>query len=183
MIEILEGRLPGYLQLRPKIHGDPRGMFVKPYEQDRFVELGLPTQWPERYYSRSHRGVIRGMHLQLPPTDHDKLVYCVRGSALDVVVDMRVGSPAYGAYEILELDDQQWVTVFVPRGLAHGFAALTDDTVMAYAVTSQHDPVNDVGIRWNSLPIPWPFDHPLISSRDATLPEFADFRSPFVYGS
>lgn len=181
MIEMREGRLPGCRQLMPLVREDSRGVFVKPYEDDWFIELGLPTQWPERFYSRSHRGVVRGLHLQAPPADHDKLVYCVSGAVLDVVVDLRLGSPTYGAFEAIELDDQEWATVFVPRGIAHGFAALADDTVMAYAVSSVHNPTLDIGIRWDSVSIPWPFEEPIISERDAALPALADFCSPFVY--
>ncbi|HVA06562.1 MAG TPA: dTDP-4-dehydrorhamnose 3,5-epimerase family protein [Acidimicrobiales bacterium] len=181
MIEVEEGRIPGLIRLCPTVYADDRGMFVKNYQEGWFADLGLPVSWPERFYSRSHRRVIRGLHFQSPPADHDKLVYCVRGAAMDVAVDLRVGSPTYGDFDVFDLKDDNWSSLFIPKGLAHGFAALMDATVMAYATTTGYDSAMDAGIRWDSLPIPWPFADPIISPRDAALPPFAEFVSSFTY--
>ncbi|MCU1492519.1 MAG: dTDP-4-dehydrorhamnose 3,5-epimerase [Acidimicrobiaceae bacterium] len=174
-------RIPGLRLLRPVVHADDRGSFVKTFHAGWFADAGIPAEWPERFYSRSHRGVVRGLHFQTPPSSHAKLVYCVHGAVLDVVVDLRVGSPTFGEFELLPLDDDTWTIAFVPEGLAHGFAALTDDAVMAYATGTVHVPQSDTGIRWDSVPIPWPFDAPTVSARDEALPTFAEFASPFVY--
>lgn len=181
MIQIEKGRIPGLLTVHPTVHADDRGIFVKTFHEDWFAAAGIPTVWPERFYSRSHRGVIRGLHFQRPPADHEKLVYCASGEALDVVVDLRTGSPTYGEFEVIHLDDESWDMVFVPKGLAHGFATIRDGTVMAYATSTVHDPARDSGIRWDSVAAPWPFDDPVISERDAALPILSEFVSPFSY--
>ena len=181
MIEVEESRIPGLLRLHPVVHFDDRGAFVKMYHEDWFADIGIPTVWPERFYSRSHCGVIRGLHFQNPPAEHEKLVYCAHGAVLDVVVDLRVGSPTYGEFELFHLDDESWNMVFAPKGMAHGFASLSDETVMAYATSTVHDPTRDTGIRWDSVSIPWPFEKPIVSSRDAALPAFADYVSVFSY--
>ena len=181
MIEVEEGRIPGLLTLHPTVHADDRGMFVKSYHEGWFADAGIPTVWSERFYSRSRHRVVRGLHFQSPPAEHEKLVYCAHGAVLDVVVDLRIGSPTYGEFELLNLDDESWNMVFVPKGLAHGFASLSEGTVMAYATSTVHDAARDTGIRWDSVPIPWPFEDPIVSRRDAALPAFAEYVSPFSY--
>jgi dTDP-4-dehydrorhamnose 3,5-epimerase len=181
-IEAELGRIPGLVQLRPTVRADDRGVLVKTYHESWFEQLGIPLIWPEHFYTRSNRRVIRGLHFQVPPAAFDKLVYCVHGKALDVVVDLRIGSPTYGEFEMFHFNDEYWSGLFIPKGLAHGFAALSDATVLAYATSTVYDPVREAGIRWDSLPIPWPIDDPIVSSRDAALPAFSDYVSPFTYG-
>lgn len=181
MIDVRQTRLDGCLELQPIVHRDRRGSFVKPYMHSEFESLGLSTTWRERFYSRSVRGVIRGLHLQEPPAAQDKLVHCVVGSVFDVVVDLRAGSPTFGEFEVFTLDDERWNAVYVPAGCAHGFATVSADAVVAYTVSTEHDPACDTGLRWDSIPIPWPVDQPLVSERDAGLPRFADYVTPFVY--
>lgn len=172
--------LDGCLRVVPRVAEDDRGTFAKTFQVSVFERLGLNTDWRETYYSRSHRGVIRGLHFQLPPSDHDKLVACVRGRVLDVAVDLRRDSPTFGRHACVELDDQSWEMLYLPRGFAHGFASLTDDSVMAYTVGSEYDPERDTGIRWDSAGIAWPFDSPVVSDRDARLPTLDEFESPFT---
>ena len=176
-----ESRIPGLLQLRPAVQADGRGVFVKTYHERSFAELGIPSVWPEQFYSRSNQQVDRGLNFQVTPAEHDKLVHCVRGAAFDVVVDLRLGSPTYGEVETFDLDDISWHGLFIPKGLAHGFAALNDGTVMAYATSTEYEASRDIGIRWDSLPILWPFKDPIVSPRDAAFPTLADFISPFSY--
>jgi dTDP-4-dehydrorhamnose 3,5-epimerase len=171
--------LAGCLELHPPVHRDERGLFVKPFQRSELARLGLPVDFDELFYSRSQRGVIRGLHFQLPPRAQAKLVYCVTGRVFDVVVDLRKGSPTYGHFETFELDGEDWRMIFVPAGFAHGFAALSDDAVMAYAVTSEYDPELDSGIRWDSVPVDWPWSTPIISSRDDRLEPFSSFSTPF----
>jgi dTDP-4-dehydrorhamnose 3,5-epimerase len=177
-----ECRIPGLWELRPTVRADDRGMFVKTFFEGSLDELGISCSWPEQFFSRSRHRVIRGLHFQVPPVAHHKLVYCVRGEVFDVVVDLRRGSPTYGAVDTFHLNDAKWNGLFIPQGLAHGFAALGDDTVLAYATSTAHDPAHDAGIRWDSLAITWPFEDPIISPRDAALPAFSKFVSPFSYG-
>lgn len=154
---------------------------MKTYQKDWFHDHGIPVTWPEHFYTRSNRNVIRGLHFQVPPSAFDKLVYCVQGTAWDVVADLRIGSPTYGEFEVFHLNDESWRGIFIPKGLAHGFAALSDATVLDYATTAVHDPARDAGIRWDSLAIPWPIKDPIVSARDAALPAFTDYVSPFSY--
>jgi dTDP-4-dehydrorhamnose 3,5-epimerase len=183
VISVDRSTIPGVLHLKPEVHADARGIFVKNYRQDWFIDLDIPTVWPERFYTRSRERVIRGLHLQAPPSDHEKLVYCANGAAFDVVVDLRIGSPTFGEFDVIRLDDESRISVFIPKGVAHGFASLSDGTVMVYATSTVHDPVRDGGIRWDSVPIPWPFEDPIISPRDEALPTFAAYDSPFSYDS
>jgi dTDP-4-dehydrorhamnose 3,5-epimerase len=171
--------LDGCVRVIPRVVEDDRGMFAKTFQASVFTALGLGSDWRETYYSRSRRGVIRGMHFQLPPADHDKVVVCVRGRVLDVAVDLRRDSPTFGQHACVELDDQSWHMLYLPPGFAHGFASLTDDSVMAYSVGSEYDPARDTGIRWDSAGIAWPFTEPIVSARDAALPALAEFASPF----
>lgn len=181
-MKVVETSLPGCLVLQPRVHEDRRGSFVKTFQRTMFEEAGLPADFPEHFFSRSTRGVVRGLHFQLPPADHDKVVFCVAGKVFDVVVDVRVGSPTYGRFEAFTLDDCDWTALFVPKGFAHGFAATSERAVMAYFVGTEFDPTLDSGIRWDSLPIDWPVDDPIVSEKDRSLPPFEAFRSPWAFG-
>jgi dTDP-4-dehydrorhamnose 3,5-epimerase len=172
--------LAGCVRLTPRVVPDDRGLFVKTFQSSVFNSLRLDADWREQFYSRSRRGVIRGLHFQRPPADHAKLVSCVRGRVFDVAVDLRKGSPTYGRAAGVELDDEGWEMLFIPSGFAHGFAALSDDAVMAYLTTSEHDPACDTGIRWDSAGIRWPVDEPIVSERDRALPALDGFDSPFL---
>jgi len=174
--------IPGCFELAPRKMEDGRGSFVKTFHQDAFEAQGLGTGWREEYYSVSHKGVLRGLHFQLPPHDHVKLVYCVSGTVFDAVLDMRVGSPAYGRYATLELSAAKANMLFIPKGLAHGFYTLSEDAIMMYKVSTVYAPAADAGVLWNSAGIPWPENAPVISARDSSFPLFAEFAAnPFRY--
>ena len=132
------------------------------------------------FWSSSAKGVIRGLHFQAPPYDHAKLVACVAGAIWDVTVDLRRTSPTYGRHVARELTAENGVQLYLPRGMAHGFLALSEGAVVSYAVESAHHPAADRGLRWDSCGIPWPLDGtPTISARDAAFPGLAAFESPF----
>ena len=160
-------------------HEDGRGDFLKILRRDQFVALGLDPTVAEVYWSTSHRGVVRGLHFQTPPSDHAKTVNVVRGAIHDVVVDLRVGSPVYGEPVVVSLDAADPAVLHVPRGCAHGFQALVDDTVVAYMVGTEHDPSRDAGVRWDSVSVGWPIGEAVVSDRDAGFPLLSDFESPF----
>lgn len=172
--------LPGAIVLQPKIFRDQRGEFVKTYHEGIFSELGLPVQWTEEFHSVSRRGVIRGMHFQTPPADHCKLVYCLRGRVLDVILDLRRNSPAYGKWASIELCPEKCLQFFIPKGFAHGFLALEEDSLMVYKTTTVHSPENDAGIRWDSFGFAWPCSAPIVSERDASFPELNQYDTPFT---
>lgn len=173
--------IPGLFEIEPFVAADARGVFIKTFVASDFAAAGVAVASLEEYHTRSRRGVIRGMHFQLPPHDHDKTVFCTQGSAFDVVIDLRVGSPAFGKALVFELRGAECRGLHIPRGCAHGFAALEDETVLTYKVTTEWNPSADSGILWSSVPVEWPFDDPITSARDAALTPLPDFVSPFVF--
>lgn len=181
LFELVATGLPGCFEIRPRMFDDDRGRFVKVFRRDVFAAAGLATDFAEEFYSVSRRGVIRGLHFQLPPMDHAKLVYCVAGRVQDAVVDLRVGSPTHGGHGVVELSADAGNMLYIPRGLAHGFCALSETAILVYKVTSVYSPEHDAGIRWDSAGIPWAVDVPILSARDYRHPKLADFVSPFIY--
>lgn len=176
-MRILETNIPGCFEIFPKIAIDDRGMFVKTFHYDIFLQYQLETNWREEYYSISRKGVLRGMHFQTPPHDHNKLVYCTAGKVLDAVVDMRSGSPAYGQHLLTEICSEKGNMLYIPKGLAHGFYTLSESATMMYKVSSVYAPSHDSGILWSSVGILWSDMQPILSVRDKSLPEFSTFSS------
>lgn len=154
---------------------------MKVFHSQAFAAHGLENNFAEEYYSVSNKNVIRGMHFQLPPFDHVKLVYCVQGSVTDVVVDLRVGSPTYGKSAVIELSAAKANSIYIPKGMAHGFCTLTEQTVMVYKVNTVYAPEQDTGILWNSLGVTWPTTQAIMSARDQTFEPLDRFISPFRY--
>lgn len=174
-------RIPGCLLIVPDHSEDERGTFVKTYHEPVWQSLGLRTDWVEEYYSVSRQGVLRGLHCQLPPSDHAKVVSCLSGRVFDVLVELRKGSPLYGKAISLVLDAGQPSLVYVPAGLAHGFYTMSPEATVAYRVTSVHDAGRDAGILWSSVDVAWPTACPIVSVRDTALPPLSQFKSSFVY--
>lgn len=160
---------------------DDRGVFVKTFNKNAFNELKLNFEIRESYFSISKRNVIRGMHFQLPPHDHEKLVYVPKGAILDVVVDLRKKSPTYGKHISVELSDQNKKSIFIPKGFAHGFKSLLDDTITVYNVATEYNTSADTGIHYNSFGFDWKVDKPIISQRDFTFESLNNFckNNPF----
>ena len=181
MIEKNLTELTDCFELRTIQHRDRRGTFVKTYQKEIYVQLGLQTDFKEDFYSISKKNVIRGMHFQLPPFDQEKLVYCVQGLAIDVVTDLRKGSPTFGKSIQRELSVDLGNSIYIPKGFAHGFCALVEGTIIAYKVSTSHHPEADSGIHWNSIGVKWPVDNPILSSRDSSFVSFCEFVSPFDF--
>ena len=158
---------------------DMRGNFIKLYNEDQFQELGIDMQLKEIYYSTSQKDVIRGMHFQLPPYEHDKMVHVIRGNVTDVLVDLRKKSPHYKKVLEIHLTGNKPRSIFIPKGVAHGFKCLENNTVMLYQVTSGYSPSHDTGIAWNSIEYDWAVADPIISERDNNLISLKEFESPF----
>ncbi|TXC72014.1 dTDP-4-dehydrorhamnose 3,5-epimerase [Sphingomonas ginsenosidivorax] len=173
--------IPGCYVLQPKVVGDLRGSFVKTFHDERFAELGLRTDWREEYFSVSARGVVRGMHFQTPPAAHAKMVFCLTGEVLDVVLDLRRGSPAFGRPLGFTLSAQNSRGLYLPSGCAHGFLSISEASGMYYKVTSVHSPAHDAGIAWNSIGFDWPIKMPALSERDGRHHSLADFDTPFTF--
>jgi dTDP-4-dehydrorhamnose 3,5-epimerase len=179
-MEVRETSLRGCFTLQPVVHADERGTLVKTYLESAFSAAGLPTHYPEQFFSQSMRGVVRGLHFQTLPAPQGKVVRCVSGEVFDVVVDLRAGSPTYGEHLTFSLTSENWTGLYVPVGFAHGFAALSDTATVAYLGTVEYRPGTDGGIRWDSAGITWPVDSPVISGRDGELPVLGDFQTPFA---
>lgn len=179
--EMVSSNIPGCYELIPKVIKDNRGVFVKTFHQDYFRDHGLITHFAEEYYSLSYRGVLRGMHFQTPPMALTKLVYCLFGEVMDVVIDLRYGSPTYGKFAIFELSAEKANIIYIPVGLAHGFYVKSQSALMMYKVTEIYSPEHDTGIRWNSVGISWPDNNPIISKRDSEFVPFESFKSDFSY--
>lgn len=178
-MEIVATELPGLKLIRPKIFQDARGSFVKTFHRDLFRGQGMDFEPREEFFSTSAKNVVRGMHFQLPPAAHAKLVYCIAGRVLDVVLDLRKNSPVFGRSCARELNAATREMFFIPIGLAHGFLALEDDATMVYQTSTVHSPAHDAGIRWDSFGFDWPVDHPILSERDRRFPALREFNSPF----
>ena len=170
---------PAPILIQPKAHLDHRGSFVKTWHPDLLAAHGVAMNFAEEFYSVSPRGVLRGMHFQAPPQAHDKLVYCVTGRILDVVLDLRKDQPTYGQSWSWELSEKNACLLFIPAGFAHGFLALGERNAVIYKTSTVHSPAHDRGVRWDSFGFSWPETTPVISDRDKGLPAFREFQSPF----
>ncbi|NOX90324.1 MAG: dTDP-4-dehydrorhamnose 3,5-epimerase [Calditrichaeota bacterium] len=160
--------LTGVVLVKPKLFGDDRGFFMETYKASDFANLGLPAVFTQDNHSRSGKGVLRGLHYQLPPFAQAKLVRCIRGSIFDVAVDIRKSSPTFGKWyaHILEEDDP--TMLFIPEGFAHGFYTLSETADVIYKVTAEYSPEHDRGILWNdpAIGIDWPAGKQILSPKD-----------------
>jgi dTDP-4-dehydrorhamnose 3,5-epimerase/CDP-3, 6-dideoxy-D-glycero-D-glycero-4-hexulose-5-epimerase len=175
----IETGFEGLYIIEGNVFEDIRGMFLKTFDQSIFENLGLETHYKERYYSKSHKNVIRGMHFQISPFDHIKIVNVLQGRILDVVVDIRKKFPTYKKYFTVELDDINGRFLYIPKGFAHGFKTLVDNTIVEYNQTTEYNKGCDSGIRWDSFGFDWQLSNPVISERDSSFPLLNDFSSSF----
>ncbi len=173
--------IPGCHVLQTRVLHDERGTFTKTFHAPMFEDATLRTDWVEEYFTLSAQGVVRGMHFQRPPADHAKMVFCLVGKVLDVVVDLRKGSPAFGRALGFELTADNGRGLYLPAGCAHGFLSLSGTSGMYYKVTSVYSPEHDAGIAWDSIDFDWPIADPLLSPRDRSHPALADFDTPFIF--
>ncbi len=180
----MESGIPGLVILEPTVHADERGFFVETYRQSLADEAGVGGPWVQENHARSVRGVLRGMHFSVDP-GQAKLVRCARGRVLDVAVDLRRGSPAFGRWQAVELDDASARMVHVPAGLAHGYYVLSDVADVVYKCSEYYDPAKERAIAWDDpdVAIAWPGGERIVSDRDRAAPRLADVAGelPFAY--
>jgi dTDP-4-dehydrorhamnose 3,5-epimerase/CDP-3, 6-dideoxy-D-glycero-D-glycero-4-hexulose-5-epimerase len=169
----------GVYIIEQKISKDRRGSFVKNFQNSLFEKHGLEYNFKESYYTKSHEDVIRGMHFQIPPHDHAKFITVISGTIVDVVLDIRKSSETFGTHFEIELSRENRKSLYIPRGIAHGFGVLSDMAIAYYQVTSEHNSEHDKGIHFDSFGFSWPIVNPVISDRDGAFPTFDDFESPF----
>lgn len=183
-MEIVETALPEVKVLVPKRFGDARGYFSETWNAARMRALGLDLAFVQDNESLSaEAGTLRGLHYQAPPHAQAKLVRVVRGAVLDVAVDARAGSPAYGRWAAARLTAEGGEQILVPRGFLHGFLTLAPDTLVLYKVDAPYDAASDGAVAWNDpdLAIDWGVERPVLSAKDAAAPRFRDWISPFRY--
>jgi dTDP-4-dehydrorhamnose 3,5-epimerase len=170
LLERIETSLPGVCELRPKIFRDSRGFFLESYHQRRFAEIGIHDSFVQDNFSFSSKGTLRGLHYQVNHAQA-KLCRVVGGEALDVAVDIRLGSPYFGKWTSVLLSAREQNQIYIPAGFAHGFFALTDDVQFLYKCSDFYYPNDEHGILWNDpdLAILWNIAAPLVSEKDARL--------------
>lgn len=158
---------------------DERGSFEKTLNKEEFMRLGLLADYEETFFSVSQKGVIRGMHFQMPPYAHEKLVHVIEGAAVDVIVDLRKESPSYQKHIAVLLFAGENQSIYIPKGFAHGFLALEDHTVMLYQTACGYHSESDCGIAYDSIGFHWGISSPVVSKRDRSFVRLEDFDSPF----
>lgn len=178
---VRETGIPGYYIIDSYEHQDSRGRFVKYFSQSALSRVSVSLDIRESYYSTSQRGVIRGLHFQVPPSEETKLVVCLSGEIYDVGVDLRTRSPEFGEWQSVKLTGCDAKAVVLAPGFAHGFASLADDSTVLYCTSSEYSPECDRGIRWDSVGVEWPVsaEDRVLSERDKELPGLMEFNSPF----
>ncbi len=180
-MEIIKTSIPDVLIIKPQVFEDARGYFFESYNKEKFLQHGLDQNFVQDNESKSVKNVVRGLHFQAPPFAQGKLVRVMKGAVLDVAVDIRKNSPAYGKWTSVVLTEENKWMYWVPPGFAHGFATLQDDTVFFYKCTNVYNKASEGSIRWNDpdLGIDWKLDNPVLSEKDQASPLFRDFKSPF----
>ncbi|PIP28406.1 MAG: dTDP-4-dehydrorhamnose 3,5-epimerase [Candidatus Moranbacteria bacterium CG23_combo_of_CG06-09_8_20_14_all_35_22] len=168
--------------IKPQVFGDHRGFFLESYSKKKFEQEGINTEFVQDNHSRSEKkGTLRGMHFQAPPYAQAKLLRVIKGKILDVIVDLRRGSETFGQWESFELSSENFQILFVPRGFAHGFMTLEDNTEVLYKADNFYEPNSEGGIAWNDpeLKINWPIENPILSERDTKWPMLKNLDNPF----
>ena len=182
-MKFVPSKIIGCYNIFPDFHCDLRGTLVKTLHANTFEDAGLCYTFKEQYYSKSNKGVVRGLHFQTPPYDHAKLIYCIVGEVMDACVDLRLGSPTYGKNYCTTLSANKGNMIYIPQGVAHGFCTTNEAATLVYNVTTVYNPSYDAGIRWDTAGISWPVDEPHMSDRDLNLPTLSDFVSPFIFNA
>ena len=184
-MEVIKTALDGVVVIEPRLFEDARGYFFESFSQREFDEKVGKIVFVQDNESKSSYGVMRGLHFQRPPFTQSKLVRCVKGTVLDVAVDIRKGSPTYGQHVAMELTEENHRQIFIPKGFAHGFAVLSETAVFQYKCDEFYHPEADSGISIldDTLGIDWriPTEKAILSDKDTKHPLLKDFDSPFVF--
>jgi dTDP-4-dehydrorhamnose 3,5-epimerase len=180
-MDVTTTNIEGLLIIKPKVFGDERGCFFESFREDIMKSNGVTSKFVQDNQSMSSKGILRGLHFQKDPFAQGKLVRVIKGSVLDVAVDIRKKSPTYGQHFLIELNEENKTMFYIPPGFAHGFLTLEDDTLFSYKCTNYYNKESEGAIRWNSksLNVDWGIVNPILSSKDATAPTFDEFQSPF----
>jgi len=180
---IKELHIQGLLVIQPDVFYDSRGYFFESYNKEKFQQIGIADEFVQDNQSLSAKGILRGLHFQNPPFAQGKLLSVIKGSVLDVAVDIRKGSPTYGKHFSVVLSGENKTLFWVPAGFAHGFLSLEDNTIFSYKCTQTYNKESEGSIRWNDpdINIDWGVNQPLVSEKDQNAPLFADLNSKFLF--
>jgi dTDP-4-dehydrorhamnose 3,5-epimerase len=181
--EFTSFEIPGLVLIKPQVFDDGRGFFLELYKHSDFATAGIQEHLVQDNYSKSAKGVLRGLHYQKNPKAQGKLVICIKGKIFDVAVDIRTGSPHYGKWAGVELSGENKRLLYVPAGFAHGFQVVSDMAEVLYKCTEEYSPANDRGVIWSDpeIGIAWPLNDPLLSGKDKIHPFLKDADNNFVY--
>ena len=183
--EFLKTEIPEVLIVKPKFFSDERGFFMETYKKSDFERAGIDTNFVQDNHSKSVKGVLRGLHYQIEPKAQGKLVRCIKGKIFDVAVDIRKGSPFFGKWVGIELSEENKLMLWIPKGFAHGFLAISEEAEIIYKVSgSEYSPNHDRSIRWNDpdIGIKWPLEgQPILSRKDSLAPFLREAEINFVY--
>jgi dTDP-4-dehydrorhamnose 3,5-epimerase len=177
-MRVIKTKLKDCMIIEPKVFGDERGFFLETFQAERYNKyVGINLPFVQDNHSRSHKGVLRGLHFQ-KTKPQGKLVRVVQGEVYDVAVDIRLGSPTFGEWEAIILSEENKTQFWVPPGFAHGFVVLSDTADFEYKCTDYYDPSDEGSILWDDpdLDISWPIEHPKLSSKDASAPKLVDLK-------
>jgi dTDP-4-dehydrorhamnose 3,5-epimerase len=180
-MKVEKNPIEGLLVIKPDVFEDQRGYFFESYNEERFRQHGIDVKFVQDNESKSGKGVLRGLHFQVPPYQQGKLVRVMKGAVLDVAVDLRRSSPTYGQWAAIELSEYNKWMYWIPAGFGHGFLTLEDNTVFFYKCTQVYHKESEGGILWNDpdLGIKWGIAEPMVSEKDKVAMKFREFKSPF----
>lgn len=173
--------IEGLIVIEPNVFYDERGYFSESYKKSNYENLGISDLFVQDNISKSQKGVLRGLHFQAPPYAQDKLIQVIQGAVLDVVVDIRTKSKTYGQHFSIELNAENKLQLLVPKGFAHGFLTLEDDTIFSYKCSNEYNKESEGSVLWNDkdLSIDWGIQNPIVSSKDNESKSFHQLESPF----
>jgi dTDP-4-dehydrorhamnose 3,5-epimerase len=182
-MQIEKTALEGVFIIVPDVFVDERGFFMESYNALRYKENGIAAEFVQDNINQSKKGVLRGLHYQVPPFAQGKLVQVLQGKVLDVAVDIRFGSPTFGQHVAIELSGENKKQLWIPEGFAHGLVALEDETIFSYKCSGLYSKEHERGVRWNdpTLGIQWGISEPVINSRDANFPLLADIPEDYFF--
>ena len=180
-MQIEKTEIEGLLIIKPKVFEDDRGHFFESFNKTVFFKNGLSLEFVQDNQSLSNKNVLRGLHFQTPPYAQGKLIRVIKGSVLDVAVDIRKSSPTYGKHISIELSEYNKMMFYIPEGFAHGFLTLEDNTIFSYKCTNFFNKESEGSLFWNDrdLNINWGITNPILSDKDKVAPLFNSFNSPF----
>jgi dTDP-4-dehydrorhamnose 3,5-epimerase/CDP-3, 6-dideoxy-D-glycero-D-glycero-4-hexulose-5-epimerase len=178
-MKVEELSVPGAKLIVGRLAIDNRGSFFKPYNYENLLKMGIKFDVQEVFYSVSRKGVIRGMHFQNPPAEQEKIVTVIKGSIMDVILDLRTDSEYFGRFITIRMNENDGCSVLVPKGTAHGFLGLDLENIVLYLADASYSRENEDGIRYDSFGYDWGVKNPVLNERDLGFDKFENFISPF----